>query len=136
MARESKAELQVRQLITNQLAPNETLREFTWGAKDSTSVAYFFFGFIGAALARRDQPGFLLGLTDKRLILIEVRGKTPTGEVHHISTGDIKGISYRRGPYSGTLNIHLSADMLALNFDSRPWYPRAQNMSKIMPLPK
>ena len=136
MARESKSETEVRQLITNHLAPNEALREFTWGAKNSTSVAIFFFGHLAAALAKYDQPGFFIGLTDKRLILVEVKGKIPTGPVHNISTADIKGISYKRGAYSGTLNIHLSADTLALNFDSRPWYPRAQNMSKIMPLPK
>ena len=136
MAREGKAEVEVRNLITRHLVPNETLREYTWGAKDSSSMAYFFFGHIGAALARRDQPGFIMGLTDKRLILIEVKGKLPTGAVYGISIGDIRGMSYKRGPYSGTLNIHLSADTLALNFDSKPWYPRAQSMSKIMPLQK
>jgi len=136
MARESKSETEVRNSITNHLAPNEALREFTWGAKNSTSVAIFFFGHLAAALAKYDQPGFFIGLTEKRLILVEVKGKTPTGAVHNISTADIKGISYKRGAYSGTLNVHLSADTLALNFDSRPWYPRAQNMSKIMPLPK
>ena len=134
MARESKAELEVHELITKHLAPNETLREYTWGAKNSTSVAFFFFGVIGAALAKRDQPGFFVGLTDKRIILVEVKGRTPTGNVYDVPLSDIKGFKYNRGPYSGTLNIHLTADTLQLNFDSKPWYPRAQNMSKIMPL--
>lgn len=136
MTRESKAELEVRQWIVNQLAPNEALREFTWGARNSTSIPYFLFGYLGAELARRDQPGFFIGLTDRRLILLEVKGKVPTGSIHHIPTADIKGISYRRGPYSGTLNIHLSADTLELNFDRKPWYPRAQNMSRLMPFQK
>jgi len=136
MARESKVEIAVRESITKHLAPNEILREFTWGAKESGSMAFFFFGHLGAALANHDQPGFLIGLTDKRIILVEVRGKTPTGEVHNISLNDIKGFSYKRGPYSGTLNMHLTADTFQLNFDSRPWYPRAQNISKLMPLPR
>lgn len=136
MARESVAEIQVRESIAGHMGPDETLREYTWGARDSSSVAYFFFGAIGAALARRDQPGFYIGLTDKRLILVEVRGKVPTGEVYSILTNDIKGLNYKRGPYSGTLNVHLSADALALHFDKKPWYPRAQNMAKIMPLPR
>ena len=57
MARESKAEVAVRESITNLLSPDETLREYTWGARDSNSVAYFFFGAIGAAVASRDQLG-------------------------------------------------------------------------------
>jgi hypothetical protein len=136
MAHESKAEREVRESIAMHLAPAETLREFTWGAKNSTSVAFFFFGFLGAALAKRNQPGFFIGLTDKRVILVEVKGKTSTGDVHNISLSDIKGFRYNRGPYSGTLNIHLTADTLQLNFDSKPWYPRAQNMAQMMPLPR
>jgi hypothetical protein len=134
MARESKAEFDIRETITRHLSPGETLREFTWGAKNSNSVAFFFFGYIGAALARQDQPGYFIGLTDKRLILIETRGKTPTGGIYNIPVADIVGINYNRGPYSGTLNVHLTTDTLALNFDSRPWYPRAQNMAKLMPI--
>ena len=46
----------------------------------------------------------------------------------------VKGFRYKRGAYRGTLDIHLTADKLQLNFDSKPWYPRAQNMSKLMPI--
>ena len=136
MARESKVEVAVRESITSHLAPEETLREFTWGAKDSNSVAYFFFGYLGTALASRDQFGYYIGLTDKRIILVKTKGSTPTGETYSISTSDIKGISYKKGLSSGTLSIHLSADALTLHFDKRPWYPRAQKMSKLMPLPR
>jgi|APDOM4702015118_1054815.scaffolds.fasta_scaffold63471_2 hypothetical protein len=134
MARESKAEIEVQETITSQLAPDERLREFTWGTKNSTSVAFFFFGYLGAAIARQDQPGYYIGLTNRRMILIETRGKKTTGEIYSVPVGDIKGMSYKRGPYSGTLNVHLTADTLALSFDSRPWFPRAQNMAKVMPL--
>jgi hypothetical protein len=134
MARESKAELEICNLVTKHLRPDEILREYTWGLKESSAAAYFFFGAIGSALARRDQAGFLLGLTNKRLILVEVKGKATTGEVYSIPLTDIKGFHYRRGAYRGTLDIHLTADKLQLNFDSKPWYPRAQNMSKLMPV--
>ena len=137
MARESKAEIKVRESITNQLTPNEKLREFTWGKTEgSISAAYFLFGALGAALAGQNQPGFFIGLTDKRLILMEVKGKTPTGEVHNISISDIKGLQYHRGVTAGNLSVHLSADILQLIFDAKPWWPRAKNMAKFMPLQK
>jgi len=135
MARESKAEIEVRESITGLLAPEESLREFTRGSTErSISAAYFLFGALGAALLGQNQPGFFIGLTDKRLILMEVKGKTPTGEVHSISIGDIKGLQYRSGGTTGILNVHLSADILQLVFDKRPWWPRAKNMAKFMPL--
>lgn len=134
MARESKVEVAVRESITSHLHPNEILHEFTWGARESNSVAYFFFGAIGTALAKRDQLGYYIGLTDKRAILVKTKGNIPTGEVVSISTDDIKGISYKRGLSSGILSIHLSADTLTLHFDNKPWYPRAQKMAKLLPL--
>jgi Bacterial PH domain len=134
MARESKAELEICEVITKCLLPDEILREYTWGVKDSSSMARFLFGAIGAALARQDQPGFYIGLTNKRVILVEVKGRTTTGDVYSIPLGDIKGLHYNRGAYTGTLDIHLTADKFQLNFDSKPWYPRAQNMSKLMPI--
>jgi len=137
MARESKVEIEVRESITSHLAPDETLREFTWGTTEgSISAAYFLFGALGAALTGQNRPGFFIGLTDKRLILMEVKGKAPTGEVHSISISDIKGLQYRSSGTTGNLNVHLSADILQLIFDKRPWWPRAKNMAKIMPLQK
>lgn len=136
MARESKAEREVRESITGRLDPGETLREFTRGGTQSTSAAWFFFGVIGAALARRNQLGYFVGLTDKRLILLEVKGKMLTGNVQSIPVTDIRGLHYSKGLYSGSLNIHLAADVMKLNFDNRPWYPRAQQMAKLMPLPR
>ena len=137
MARESKAEISVRESITNHLTPNETLREFSWGSTEkSISAAYFLFGALGAALAGQDQRGYFVGLSDKRLILVEVKGKTPTGEVHSILVGDIKGLQYRSSGATGSLNVHLSADILQLVFDKRPWWSRAKNMATIIPLQK
>ena len=137
MARESKTEIEVRDAIARHLAPGETLREFTWGTTEgSISTAYFLFGALGAALTGQNQPGYFIGLTDKRLILVEVKGKTPTGEVHSISTSDIKGLQYRSSGTTGDLNVHLSADTLKLVFDKRPWWPRAKAMAAILPLPK
>ena len=137
MAGESKAEIEVRESITKHLTPNETLREFTWGTTEaSISAVYFLFGALGAALTGQKRPGFYVGLTDKRLILVEVKGKTPTGEVHSISTNDIKGLQYRSSGSSGNLNVHLSADILQLIFDKRPWWSRAKNMANILPLQK
>ncbi len=134
MARESKAELEICEVVTKHLRPDEILREYTWGIKDFSAAARFLFGAIGAALARRDQPGFYVGLTNKRIILVEVKGRSATGEVYSIPLSDIKGLHYKRGASTGTLDIHLTADTLQLSFDSKPWYPRAQNMSKLMPL--
>jgi hypothetical protein len=135
MARESKVETEVRESISKHLAPNETLREFTWGTKEeSISAAYFWFGALGASLARENQTGFFIALTDKRLILIEVNGKIPTGEVYSISTGDIKGLQYRNRGTTGNLNVHLSADVLHLTLERRPWWKRAKDMARLMPL--
>ena len=134
MARESKKEQQVREAIEVHLESDETLRHFTWGGTKSTSAAWFLFGAIGAALAKRGQKSFFVGLTDRRLILVEVQGQTPGDEVQSIPLEDINGLEYKRGLYSGTLNIHLSADKMALHFDSRPWFPRAQQMAKMLPL--
>lgn len=137
MARESKAEIQVRESITKYLNPSETLCEFSWGTREeSLSGIYFLFGAIGAAIARNDQNSFYIGLTDKRLILIEVKRKLPTGAVYSIATSDIKGLQYRSAGYTGNLNVHLSADTLKLIFDKRPWWNRAKNMAKVMPLSK
>jgi len=136
MARESNAEREVRESLTTRLEPGETLREFTRGGTQSTSAVWFFFGAIGAAIARRNQMGYFIGLTNKRLILLEVKGKTLTGNVQAIPVTDIKGLHYSKGLYSGSLNIHLAADIMKLNFDSRPWFPRAQQMAKLMPLPR
>jgi hypothetical protein len=137
MARESKAEIEVRESITKYLTPNETLCEFSWGTKEEfLSAIYFLFGAIGAALTRHDQKSFFIGLTDRRLILVAVKGKIPTGEVYNISTSDIKGLQYRSAGYTGNLNVHLSADTLKLIFDRRPWWSRAKNMAKILPLQK
>lgn len=137
MARESKDEIKVRELITSHLAPNETLREFSWGTTErSITAAYFLFGALGAALAGQGQRGYFVGLTDKRLVLVEVKGKTPTGEVHNVSISDIKGLEYRSSGATGNLHVHLSADTLQIIFDKRPWWSRAKNMAKIMPLQK
>lgn len=137
MARESKTEIEVRDAIARHLLPNETLREFSRGTTEgSISAAYFLFGALGAALTGQNQLGFFVGLTDKRLILIEVKGKTPTGEVHSILTSDIKGLQYRSSGTTGNLNVHLSADILKLVFDKRPWWPRAKNMAIFLPLQK
>lgn len=137
MARESKLETEVRESISSHLAPNETLREYTWGTKEgSMSAAYFLFGALGAAMAGQNQSGFFIGLTDKRLLLMEVKGKVPTGEAHTISISDIKGLQYRSSGTAGNLRVHLSADILHLIFDRRPWWGRAKNMAKLMPLPK
>ena len=119
MARESKVETEVRESITGHLAPNESLREFSWGATE---------GFISAR--------YFVGFTDKRLMLVEVNGTMPTGDVHNISIGDIKGLEYRSSGTYGILKVHLSADILELNFEKRPWWPRAKNMAKLMPLQK
>jgi hypothetical protein len=137
MARESKSEIQVRESITKYLSPNETLCEFSWGTKEeSLSLIYFFFGALGAAFDRGNQTSFFVGLTDKRLILVEVKRKIPTGAVYNIAISDIKGLQYRSSGTTGNLNIHLSADILKLMFDRRPWWSRAKNMAKIMPLQK
>ena len=137
MAHESKVEIEVRDSISSHLAPNESLREYTWGTTEgSLSAMYFLFGAIGAALTGQKQPGYFTGLTDKRLILVEVKGKIPTGEVHSISIGDIKGLQYRSSGTSGNLKVHLSVDILDLIFDKRPWWGRAKNMASLMPLPK
>lgn len=135
MAHESKLETEVRESISKLLAPNETLREYTWGATEgSMSAAYFLFGALGAALTGQKQPGFFIGLSDRRLILMEVKGKLPTGEVHSISIGDIKGLQYRSSGTAGNLKVHLSADILNMIFERRPWWGRARNMAKLMPL--
>ena len=134
MARENKMERQVREHLTTHLEPNEALRHFTWGSRNSTSAIWLIFGVIGALIARQTQSGFFLGLTDRRLILVKVKGETPTGQVHSIPLTDVKGMKYSRGLYSGALNIYLIADKLEVHFDSRPWYPRAQEMAKLMPL--
>ena len=136
MARESKSERQARELITSQLAPGETLRHFTWGGTSSTSAAWLLFGVIGAILARRGQKSYFVGLTDQRIMLLSANGMKPTGEIHSIPLTDIKGLKYSRGLYSGALNIHLTADQFDVYVDSRPWYPRAQQMAKLLPLPK
>ena len=137
MAHESKVEIEVRDSISSHLAPNESLREYTLGTTEgSMSAMYFLFGAIGAALTGQNQPGFFIGLSDKRLILVEVKGKKPTGEVHSISIGDIKGLQYRTSGTAGYLKVHLSADILDLIFDKRPWWGRAKNMAKLMPLQK
>jgi hypothetical protein len=136
MSRESKVEIEVRETIANCLGPNEILREYTWGSKEgSMSSAYFLFGALGAALMGQNQSGFFVGLTDKRLMLLVVNGRVPTGEVHSILLGDIKGLQYRSSGTAGFLNVHLSADVLRLIFDKRPWWGRAKNMAKLMPLP-
>ena len=137
MARESKIEIEVRDAIARHLLPNETLREFSWGMTEgSISAASFWFGALGAALTGRNEPGYFVGLTDRRLILLEVKGNTPTGEVLGISIGDIKGLQYRSSGTTGNLTVHLSHDKLQLVFDKRPWWPRAKNMAQIMPLQK
>lgn len=135
MSRESKVEIEVRDALANCLGPNEMLREFAWGAKEeSMSTAYVLFGALGAALAGQKQPGFFVGLTDKRLMLAVVQGKVPTGEVYSIALTDIKGLQYRSSGTAGFLHVHLSADVLRLVFDKRPWWGRAKNMAKLMPL--
>jgi len=137
MAHESKVETEVRDSIANHLASNETLREYTWGKTEgSISAAYFLFGALGTALIGQNQPGFFVGLSDRRLILMEVKGKIPTGDIHSISIGDIKGLQYRSSGTAGNLNVHLSADILHLIFDKRPWWGRAKSMAQLMPLPK
>ena len=137
MARESKKEIEIREEVTRNLAPGETLRDFSWATKEGTmSAAYFFFGILGTALAGQNKLGYFIGLTDKRFILVEVNGQTPTGEVHSISISDIKGLKYRSSGSTGNLQVHLSADVLQLIFDKRPWWGRAKNMAKLMPLPK
>lgn len=137
MARKSKTEIEVRDAIASHLAPNETLREFTWGKTEgSISTAYFLFGALGSAMTGRNEPGYFIGLTDRRLVLMEVKGNTPTGEVLSISIGDIKGLQYRSSGATGNLNVHLAADTLQLLFDKRPWWPRAKHMAQIMPLQK
>lgn len=136
MAREGKAERQVREAIEAHLEPGEILQHFTWGGTKSTSAAWFLFGAIGAALAKRGQQSFFIGLTDRRLLMLEVQGKTPTDVVQSIPLEDIKGLQYKRGPYSGSLHIHLPADTMVLHFDSRPWFPRAQQMAKMLSLPR
>ena len=133
MARESKDEIAIREEITKHLAPNETLSEFSWGrTENSISASYLMFG----TLAGQNQPGYFVGLTDSRLILMEVKGKAPAGEIHSIDKEDIKGLQYRSSGSTGNLHVHLSADILQLLFDKRPWWPRAKNMAKIMPLQK
>lgn len=133
MARESVDEIAVRESLTGYLAPNESLREFSLGkTENSISASYLMFG----TLAGQNQPGYFVGLTNNRLVLMEVKGKTPTGEVHSIAIGDIKGLQYRSSGTTGNLYVHLSADILQLLFDKRPWWPRAKNMAKIMPLQK
>jgi len=133
MAKESKAEREVREALTAHLEPGETLREFSRGGKQSTSAAWFFFGAIGAAIARGSQPGYMIGLTDKRLILVDVKGAKPTGPIQCLPLSDIKSMKFKRGLYSGNLEIELAADKMKLSFDSRPWFPRAINMAKMMP---
>jgi len=136
MARESKNERQARELITSHLAPGETLNHFTWGGTNSASAAWMLFGVIGVLLARRGQKSYFVGLTDQRMILLSAKGLKPNGEIYSIPLSDIKGLKYSRGLYSGALNIHLIADQLDVYVDSRPWYPRAQQMAKLLPLPK
>ncbi len=136
MARESKREQQAREIITAHLEPGETLNHFTWGGTNSTSAAWMLFGVIGALIARSGQKSYFVGLTDRRIMLLSAKGLKPTGEIHSIPLSDIKGLKYSRGLYSGALNIHLIADQLDVYVDSRPWYPRAQQMAKLLPLPK
>ena len=134
MARENKIERQVREALESHLESGETLEQFTWGSTKSATAAFFLFGAIGAAIAKRNQEGYFIGLTNQRVMLVGVKGKNPTGAVQSIPRADVVGMEYKRGLYSGSLNIHLSADKISLNFDSRPWFPRAQEMAKLFPL--
>jgi hypothetical protein len=136
MARESKKEQQVREIITAHLQPGESLQNFTWGVTSSSTAIWFLFGTLGALIARRNQQGYFVGITDRRVILASTKGMQPTGEVHSIPLEDIRGLKYTRGLYSGALNIHLTADKIEIHFDSRPWYPRAQEIAKLRPLPQ
>ena len=136
MAGESKAEREVRKSIMTYLAPDETLREFTRVETKSLSisVAYFFSLIIGEILAQRYQTGYFVGLTDKRLILVEFKGKTPTGNVQSIPLSDIKGLLYNRGLVVGNLEIHRTTETIKFDFEVSPWYQRAINMAKLLPL--
>ena len=131
MARENKMERQIRETLESHLESGETLEQFTWGNTKSATAAFFLFGAIGAAIAKRNQEGYFIGLTDQRVLLVGVKGKNPTGTVQSIPRSEVVGMEYKRGLYSGSLNIHLSADKISLNFDSRPWFPRAQEMAKM-----
>jgi hypothetical protein len=134
MARESKKETLAREIITQHLQPGETLQHFTWGGVGSSTALHMAFGLLGALIARNTQQSYFVGLTDRRLVLVKAKGFKPTSEAHSISLEDIKGMKYSRGLYSGVLKIQLVADKLEIHFDSRPWYPRAQAIAKLMPL--
>jgi len=92
-------------------------------------------GVIGDSITGRGKKVFIVGLTDRRLILVEVSkwkffgGVKQTGDVQLVALADIKNVQYKKqGPFQGALTVETSVGKMTLAFEKLPVVTRATEM--------
>ncbi len=134
-ARSSNTYLEKQALAV--LAPTvpagEALQMVTYGyVGPGHANAMIFFGAMGDAIINAPRrTWYYVGLTDRHLILLQVKNREPTGVQQVLSRGDVRQIAYSRGALEPKLVITLPAEVMELRFEGYGWRDRAQAMDKI-----
>jgi hypothetical protein len=164
MAREGKPERYLRQGIQPFIEQGETLRYVTLGTNKASFGLEVFFGSMGQGIggvvgslmegvgeaASKGKKDLLVGLTDRRLLLVEVLewgfdfllslgaptlpgAVKRTGKAHAIALTNIKGLEYKKkGSFESVLLIDLPDGKMPLAFEKLHWVGRATEMVKLL----
>jgi len=148
MARHTRVERSLSKGIQPFITQNETVLHLALASNRATLATELLTGqllggaidnLIGDAIATRGKKQYILGLTTRRLILVEVVKWSFLGEVKKVGASQaialsaIGSIEYRRkGIFEGLLVIHLNGTEMTLVFERLPWVRRANEMVKTM----
>ena len=150
MAFELPAFKYVREGIEACLEAGETLQFFALGTTKGVLLlqlaggAFGVFGGLSGGVATGASSGareFIVGLTDKRVLLVEVKqwgfdffaphgAVKQRGEVLFIAFNELKSVEYKRGLVNSTLVFNLPEKSVSFVFEKTPWISRAVELGK------
>ncbi len=94
--------------------------------------AMLAFGALGDAIVNAPRrTWYYVGLTDRHLVLLQVKNQKPTGVQQVLGRGDVQQIAYSRGALEPKLVITLPVEVMELRFEGYGWRERAQALDKI-----
>jgi hypothetical protein len=111
----------------------EPLQMVTYGyVGPGRSGAIFLFGALGDAIINAPRrKWYYVGLTDRHLILLQVKNEKPTGVQQVLARSDVQQLEYAGGVFGPRLVVTLAAEKMELKVESYTWQERAKVLDKI-----
>ncbi len=129
----TRREKQATAMLSSAIPSGEALQMVTYGylgpGRTGTMLA---FGAMGDAIINAPRrKWYYVGLTNRHLILLQVKNKKTTGVQQVLSRSDVQQVAYSPGAFETKLVITLPAEVMELKVEGYGWRDRAKALGKM-----